>query len=271
MSDEQVADVPILAGEAPSGDDWKEALPEDLRSHDALASIKDVGNLAKSYVHAQSMIGRDKIAIPGKHSSPEDWDDVYTRLGKPDEAAGYDVNFADDADKGLTEWFKATAHKAGLNNAQATLLAKDYDEFIQSPAAAQEPDYGALQSAARETLRKEYGQKFDENMGLAKSVLAKFGSDAMSEVMLADGSRLGDNPDFIRAFVNAGEFIRSSISEDAFEGMSKPQGGMTPAEVDDQLLELERAGSPLYDATHPQHRTYVDRRTNLYNAKFDTE
>ena len=38
--------------------------------------------MAKSLVNAQSMIGVDKIAIPGKHATDEDWGEVW-RKGLP--------------------------------------------------------------------------------------------------------------------------------------------------------------------------------------------
>ena len=63
--------------------DWRESLPEDLKSDPSLLTVKDVPGLAKSYIHAQKMIGADKLAIPGKNASEEEWSAVYEKLGKP--------------------------------------------------------------------------------------------------------------------------------------------------------------------------------------------
>ena len=41
-------------------------------------------NVARSYINAEQLIGRDKIPIP---KTPEEWDATYKRLGKPDEFA----------------------------------------------------------------------------------------------------------------------------------------------------------------------------------------
>ena len=70
MSEEQqVAEVVADAAVAQSGGevefDWRSMIPEEIRDHKSLAHFTDVGARAKSLVNAQSMIGADKVAIPG--------------------------------------------------------------------------------------------------------------------------------------------------------------------------------------------------------------
>ena len=52
---------------------WKDSLPEELKAEKALESIQDIPGLAKSYIHAQKMIGSDKIPVPNKFATDEDW------------------------------------------------------------------------------------------------------------------------------------------------------------------------------------------------------
>ena len=148
---EQVADVSTTVEGAPSEElavaDWKDQLPEDLRDHSALAPIQDVGNLAKSFVNAQSMIGKDKIALPGQHSSPEEWNEVYTRLGRPEDPDGYQLELPDDSSEELVGWYKKAAHDLGLNNIQAQKLAESYTTMLEEHMEANAPaDYDALQA-----------------------------------------------------------------------------------------------------------------------------
>ena len=269
MADEQVAEVAeAVAPSVTETSDWRTMLPEDLRDHSALSSINDVPNLAKSFVNAQSMIGRDKIAIPGQHSSPEDWDQVYERLGRPEGPEHYEMELPEDSNEELVGWYKNTAHELGLNNAQAQMLASKYSEFVGAHVDANTPDVNALQGEQLAVLQKEFGGKFEENMSLGNSIVTEFGEEGMTELELADGTRLGDSAAFARTMVSIGEFIRDRISEDAFEGIAQVQGGLSPDDISDQLLEIERPGSPLYDAAHPQHREYTERRKRLYEAKF---
>src|SRR3990170_781823 len=69
------------AGGSSGAADWRTGLPDDLRSHTALADIKDVGGLAKSFVNAQSLIGRS-VRIPGEDASAEDREAFYQSLTK---------------------------------------------------------------------------------------------------------------------------------------------------------------------------------------------
>ena len=69
--------------------------PEELRNEPSLRTFTDPGALAKSYVNAQRMIGADKIAIPSKSATPDEWREVYTKLGAPTEVGGYELG--DDA------------------------------------------------------------------------------------------------------------------------------------------------------------------------------
>ena len=44
--------------------DWKASLSDEIRSDKSLENIKDIEGLAKSYVHAQKLVGSDKIPVP---------------------------------------------------------------------------------------------------------------------------------------------------------------------------------------------------------------
>ena len=37
------------------------------------------------------MIGADKVAIPGKYATDEDWSEVYNKLGRPETADLYNL------------------------------------------------------------------------------------------------------------------------------------------------------------------------------------
>ena len=69
--------------------DWKSSLSDEIRSDKSLENIKDVEGLAKSYVHAQKLVGADKIPVPNKFATEKDWDAVYEKLGRPKDASGY--------------------------------------------------------------------------------------------------------------------------------------------------------------------------------------
>ena len=49
--------------------DWKASLSDEIRADKSLENIKDIESLAKSYVHAQKLVGAEKIPVPNKHAT----------------------------------------------------------------------------------------------------------------------------------------------------------------------------------------------------------
>jgi hypothetical protein len=70
MSEEATpsAGSPDVAEAAPAVS-FLDSLPEDLRGEPSLRNFNDVGALAKSYTHAQRMIGGDKIGKPSQSAT----------------------------------------------------------------------------------------------------------------------------------------------------------------------------------------------------------
>ena len=273
----ETGSVPTEATTPPAANDWRDAIGEDIRHDPSLQSIKDVGNLAKSYIHAQRMIGRDKIALPGESGTPEEWSDFDARSGRPSEAANYDLNtnipahLESENDASVIEGFKEAAHAAGLRNNQAQAVLDYY--FDMSGSMSEERSQMLEQSRAdTETeLRREYGRAYDERMGFAKDALAQFGSDDLAEMELADGSKIGNNPHFAKMLSNVGLFIREKIGEDSLEGDKKLQNMMTPQDARNQRLELMRPGGPYWDRNHPQHGDFVQRALELAEYEYPEE
>ena len=263
LADEQVATSaePVASSDNVGADDWKASLPDDLRSHPSIENMPDVASLAKSMVHAQSMVGADKIAVPGKWADADDWSQVYDKLGRPAKADEYGLTFdmpdGEQPDENLTGWFAETAHKIGLNPSQAQELANSYMEMTGTMA---QPgvDAEAAKAEATAELRKEYGQAFDDRIGKGNNFIGEFGTEGLTELRLEDGTALMNHPAFIRTIVNAAQYIHESVSEDKMVG-EKESNAITPAEASKQLEEVTRPDSPYWDSRHPQHDTYVQR------------
>ena len=264
MSEEQVA-VVSEAVDAPevaqSVEDWKSNIPEEIRGHSSLEHINDVGALAKSYVHAQQMVGADKVALPGKSATADEWGEVYAKLGRPESPDGYELAYNNvpegaEVDNDMVSWFKDTAHKAGMNPQQAQLMLDAYNEMQFSDAEAIGLEAQARIDQVESDLRKEYGQAFDDRMALANGVLAEFGNPEITEVQLADGTMLGDHPEIIRMLSNMGVYLRDKVGEDTLEGV-QTNGGISPNDAMQKLGEITAPNPPYWDARHPEHQWYI--------------
>ena len=264
MAEEQVADAPVQTGEAPS--DWKASLPEDIQNNSLIHNIDSVEGLAKTAIHAQSMVGAEKIAIPGNWANDDDWNGVYTKLGRPESSDGYDLKNpegVDNIDNDVKGWYQGLAHEAGLNNRQAQ---KIYDAYI-AKSAEMAPENTELSEEQIEiqkgetelTLKKEWGKAFDDKLDAAKGVLAKFAPEGFAETLTKDGMPLGNSPDFIKTMADIGSFINSKVGEDKIVG-DKQTPALTPQDAQKEIAILRgdpKDKGPYWNNKHPDHAATV--------------
>ena len=234
-----------------------DSLAEDIRNEPSLQNIQDLDQLAKGYVHAQRMVGADKIALPNKHATEDDWNQFYGKLGRPDSPDAYEVNYtppAEGYEATNLPGFQDAAFRAGLNSDQAQLLLDWYSELetetIQSNEAASETH----RLSAEQDLRQEYGLAYDKKLAEANGVFQKFFGSEMAQVVLEDGSLLGNNAQFIKALTN----LASNFSEDTITADQTATGAMTPQEAQSEINKLTAPGTAYWDKLHPNHQAAVD-------------
>ena len=271
------ADVGSVSQEQTSESSWRNDLPEDLRDHKSLQHYGTVGDLAKSHVHAQQMIGKDKLVMPSQSATDEEWREVYAKLGMPATSSEYkfDKNAGlgegMEVDENLLGWFTDTAHQVGLNNNQMAKLVELWNENtaeitnMSAEGARQAQEQSALE------LRNEWGNAFDDNLNLSKTVLNQFyngkDSNEFLEIPLADGSKIGDNPSFIKMMSSIGSFIRERIGEDSIKGLEGTTA-KNPNQLQDELASLMDLGGPYGDKKHPEHASYVRRVEELHEQLY---
>tara|TARA_B100000519_G_C14205612_1_gene420164 strand:+ start:180 stop:1022 length:843 start_codon:yes stop_codon:yes gene_type:complete len=268
--EQQVAEAPVETGQAPS-EDWKASLPEDIRDNQLIHNANSIESLAKTAIHAQSMIGADKLAIPGKWANDDDWNNVYTKLGKPEDAQGYKLELKEgtQVDKDMESWYRGLAHKAGLNDRQANTIFQEYMAKEAELKAANAPpspeDVEIIKGEAEIALKKEWGKAFDTRMNEAKGVLSEFAPKDFDQLLTKDGVPLGNDPVFIKTLANIGNYINSKLGEDKMVG-SKQQPQYTPADAEKEIAALRgdpRDGGPYWDKKHPDHMRTVQQVQEL--------
>ena len=268
--EQQVAEAPVETGQAPS-EDWKASLPEDIRDNQLIHNANSIESLAKTAIHAQSMIGADKIAVPGRWANDDDWNNVYTKLGKPEDAQGYKLELKEgtQVDKDMESWYRGLAHKAGLNDRQANTIFQEYMAKEAELKAANAPpspeDVEIIKGEAEIALKKEWGKAFDTRMNEAKGVLTEFAPKDFDQLLTKDGVPLGNDPVFIKTLANIGNYINSKLGEDKMVG-SKQQPQYTPADAEKEIAALRgdpRDGDPYWDKKHPDHMRTVQQVQEL--------
>ena len=234
---------------------FKDLIPENFREEKSLENFNNMEDFVKSYLHAQKMVGADKIPVPNKHSTDEDWNEVFKRLGAPGSPDDYKYDFKDqEMDSQQVQEFNKTAHRLGLLPKQAEGLIKFYNEMNGNIAANQEEAAAKAQLDVETELKKEFGPQFNKRLDQAKRLAVNsLGQDFLENTYLKDGSRLGDNLQVIKAFSD----LADKLSEDPIiqgDGSSY----MTAKDIEKEITELTQEGSAYWDKTHINHQKSVD-------------
>ena len=238
-----------------------DSLPEDIRGEPSLKNITDAAQLAKGFVHAQRMVGADKIAKPQASWTDEQYSHFYADIGRPESADKYELDMDKEVFKDSNlDGFRQHAFDAGLTAKQAQNMVNFLESSLTGMQKSFEDRGETLRHESEQQLRQEFGKAFDQKVELASKAAAKYMSnDLMDEVQLADGRLLGDHPEIVKLFAN----IAADIGEDSLEG-APTELVMTPQEAQQKINEMTRLDGPYHDARHPQHDAYVQEVTRLY-------
>lgn len=259
---------------------WRDSLPEELRDNKGLADVKDVGSLAQQFLDGQQMIG-NSIRVPGPEAGEEAWkafheklttkvpnliptpdpdnpdvmNTLYNKMGRPESAEKYEHPKDFDATK--MKEFAQVSHELGLSSKQYLGLVSSLQEFTtQRQEAASE----AFMTGIRE-LKQEWGIVYEDNVQLVDSVMK--GTKAPEQLMeLGAEGKL--DAETLRWLHNIGEQLGTEgINFDKDEFSTR----VTPAEAKARVEEIMGdTKGPYWDASHPQHREYVQRVVDLNRA-----
>ncbi|BBD08752.1 hypothetical protein [Desulfovibrio ferrophilus] len=220
---------------------WLEqAFPEDalaehggeqipLREHPQLSKYGSAADMAKSLLHAQSLVGRKTVGLtrPAEDATPEDWEQYHAELkrmtGVPDSPDGYELDAPKGmaADERLMDWFRNSAHEMGLSPEQARGLSERYNDWLTDSVQ----EFARQREGRRhETLRDlntRWGGDSAANLELARRGFSTFaqraGINEVEQEMIL--SAHGDDPLMIRLFHGVG----MAFAEDGFvSGSSGP-------------------------------------------------
>ena len=244
MSEEtgSVEAAPEAAPEAGSSEptSWLSGVDESIREDPSLADIKDITGLAKSYIHAQKMVGADKIVLPTETADPEEWDNFYNRLGRPEK---YEITTPKlpegiEQDERMGEALNALMHKAGLTNAQAQALHDGYWEQVTNQFNEHSKEQELQLADWDKEIRQDFGKAYDERIDMAQRAVREFGGEELKKFLENTGQ--GNNPLLIKMFAKIGEKMSEANPE---LGQGENQFLMTPDQARQEIARLQRDGN----------------------------
>ena len=245
--------------------DFQSLIPESYKEEKSLQNFSNMDDFVKSYLHSQKLVGTDKIPVPNKMATDEDWNAVYERLGRPETPDGYKYELPKETklEESTLKAFSEEAHKLGLLPKQAQGIINYYNSMAEQSEQAAQVNEEAARASAEAELRKEYGPAYDLKIAQARNLATNsLGSDFLKNTKLADGTVLGNHPQVVRAFAD----LASKMSEDSMVP-GESTSAMTVKEIDSEIESLTQPGSAYWDKTHINHRKAVSEVQRLYELK----
>jgi hypothetical protein len=259
--------VTVTGGDAPAN--WKTSISEEFRNDPSIEKFTEIDSLAKSYINATKMIGQDKIIIPTNNSTEDQWNEVYSKLGRPESADKYALDAKSETvemDEGAIKSFAEQSHKLGLNNKQAQGILEYYKNNMEGSAQQSRIDTETAQTQAEQQLRQEWGRDFDNQVSKAGALAKANINTEVLDMTLSNGTRLGDHPDIIKGFAK----IANMMSEDKILS-SENESANTSQDIESQISTIMNdKNGPYWNRQHPEHDKMVQQVYTLremLNAK----
>jgi hypothetical protein len=235
---------------------WKEAISEEFRNDPNIEKFTEIDALAKSYINATQMIGKDKVAVPNKNSTEDQWNEVYDKLGRPESADKYSLNAKSEVvpiDDNAIKQFAENAHQLGLNNKQAQGILEFYKNNMEGMAQQAKVDTETAQAQSTQQLRQEWGREFDTNIKKAGALAKANMNPEILDMQLKDGMRLGDHPEIIKGFAK----IAGMMSEDKIVS-TESENVSSNTDVETEISDImNNKDGPYWNKSHPDHDKMV--------------
>ena len=257
-SDVAKSDTPVspTTETQPAAKTWKEAISEEFRNDPNIEKFTEIDALAKSYINATQMIGKDKVAVPNKNSTDDQWNEVYDKLGRPESADKYSLNAKSEVvpiDDNAIKQFAENAHQLGLNNKQAQGILEFYKNNMEGMAHQAKVDTETAQAQSTQELRQEWGREFDTNIKKAGALAKANMNPEILDMQLKDGMRLGDHPEIIKGFAK----IAGMMSEDKIVS-TESENVSSNTDVETEISDImNNKDGPYWNRSHPDHDKVV--------------
>ena len=249
--------------------DWQNTLPDDLKAEESLKLFKDVPSIAKSLIHAQKQFGADKMAVPTKYSSEQDWNQIYQKLGLPQKVEEYNIEVPKDLGfegERLAE-LKVAAHKAGILPKQLQALMAFHEADTKKVLHSSQEKVNKDLEDAKNQLKQEWGAAHDKNLAQAKFVIKTLNDPKLVEFL--ETSRLGDHPQMVKVFAKLGEMLGEKKVEGLGAEIGKFGSVKTPDVAKREIAAIQGSMEhPYNNAKHPGHHMAVEEMQALFQQAF---
>lgn len=206
-----------------------------LTGMDATEATK---NAINGFRNAEKFLGVPKdqlLRMPNfEKAEATELNEFWGKLGKPADPKDYGIKVPDGQPTDYADFMAQAMHAAHVPKGMAEALVKANEGYLAKMAEAQQAAKVDANKAQVETLKKEWGEAHDAQLGLAKNAAAELGVteahlDALQDVLGYDGT--------MKFFASIGE----KFSEPQFHSGNggDSSGPMTPTKAQARIKELQ--------------------------------
>lgn len=268
---------PVQDGAAALGADdqktWLSTMPEDIRASPSLSRYSSPESLARAYLNAERHLRSEKVPIPKDDTDTEAWDRYYKAGGRPEEPTQYEFAKpkAEEMPEGVVydeqmeQWWRQSAHEAGLSKRQASKLYEQYRDRFYSQLDASHRIESEQVTKAKVELQRDWGNEFEARRQLAKAAFAEMPSDLQE---FAKNSGLVRMPSFLKYLYQTKASTTGEL--DARDGA---RGAVeSPSSITDRIAEFRsHHAKALAQVEHPEHSMRVRELTQLHERLYPQE
>lgn len=167
-------------GEGEAAKPWWNTLPDEAaRKHVEAKQYANPNELALANYNLTRLQTGDPavLSLPAADAPKEQWDAFYTKMGRPESADKYELNFGEGVktDDNMVKFGKDLFFEMGLDGKRAQAAADKWNSFVaEQNAAAIEADRVANDTELSE-LTTRWGADLEQNKAAGKRVVEALG------------------------------------------------------------------------------------------------
>jgi hypothetical protein len=181
---ENVGALVDMASQPPTSN-WMETITPEQKGFVESKGFANPGAVVDSYKNLESLKGVPEerlLKLPEKSyaDDPEAWAPVFAKMGRPENAEGYDVTpfDTDDASEAkVLEWAKTTFHKLNMSKAQGEGFIKEWNEMNMAKRTEMDEEANTKNFDLERALRTKWGLGYEKNRNTAVQAYKHFKLD----------------------------------------------------------------------------------------------
>ena len=241
----QVETTPTPAPE--EGSVWYGGFSEEDQAYIKSKGWDSQQAMLKSYRDYEKFRGipEDEILRIPRDSDPEALNDMYKRLGVPEDKAGYQFEIENESTK---DWYAELAHELKLTPDRAALMVERGEARIQELSSKAQEDASAnyqetLQNDVND-LKKEWGREWEKNWTFAQEAASQLQVDIDEAAQMYGPKKVIDNLAKLGRELVKDSYVSADTIPSGETGMSAAEARIALEHLENSKEYKERVESP---------------------------